>query len=117
MTVTHITTPDPGSEGVPCQEVPDTQAPPVTRESPKEHSPTWVENDAYAAMLRRMHRAYGKRIGAHGVEDLTEALAVLESLKEAIQGGVDRLREMGYSWDEIGRAAGMARQSAWERWR
>ena len=35
---------------------------------------------------------------------------------KALQLAVDRLRAKGFSWDEIARATGMARASAYQRW-
>lgn len=92
------------------------QATPDKRTPPAPHDPDWVENAAYAAMLRRMLRAYARRIGEHGPEDLTEMLAILAEFEALVGDGVRRLRAEGYSWERIGQAASMARQSAWERW-
>jgi len=36
--------------------------------------------------------------------------------KAALQVAVDRLRERGFTWDEIAHATGMARSSAYQRW-
>lgn len=75
-----------------------------------------VENVAYAAMLRRMFRAYVRRVGTGDPEDLTLALDLHRQLAEDIGGMVDGLREQGWSWEAIGTAAGITKQSAWERW-
>jgi hypothetical protein len=101
----------PDREG--CQDQPDTGK---RKRPPTPHSENWVENGPYNDFVRRAIKSAGKRIGNHGVEDLAEVLRLEGELEAAIQAGVDRLREMGYSWDDIARAAGMKRQSAWERW-
>lgn len=76
-----------------------------------------VENAAYAAMVARMIRAYSRRVAAGDPEDLTVMLDLLATFEGAIGDAVLGLREQwGASWADIGRAAGMTRQSARERW-
>jgi hypothetical protein len=73
-----------------------------------------VENDEYSAFVRRILRAYSRRVGV-GVGD-GEALALMLGLAEeidtAIAKAVKGLRASGYSWAEIGsRLASPARPS------
>lgn len=75
-----------------------------------------VETPEYMAAARRFVRAAGRRAGQGDPEDLTELLTLGGVLAEAQQVAVDGLREAGFSWAEIARAAGVSRQSAHERW-
>lgn len=75
-----------------------------------------VENDAYAAMVGRMIRAYARRVAAGDPEDLTRMLELRDAFDAAIGDAVTGLRAEGASWTDIGRVAGMARQSAREKW-
>ena len=67
-----------------------------------------VENDDYAAFVRRILRAYSCRVGDGDVV----ARAVMLGLAEAVKG----LRACGYSWAEIGSRLGITRQAAQQRW-
>jgi hypothetical protein len=75
-----------------------------------------VENDDYAAFVRRAVAAHGRRIASGDVEGLADMIALVDQLGEAIQEGVTGLRGHGYSWTEIGRVAGITKQSAHQRW-
>lgn len=76
-----------------------------------------VEATDYAAMMRRLIRAYGRRVADADVEDLADMLAVRAELDEAIASAVRVSRERwGRSWADIGRAAGVTKQTAHERW-
>ncbi len=76
-----------------------------------------IEPTDYAAMMRRMIRAYGRRVADADVEDLADMLAVRAELDAAIAFAVRTSRERwGRSWADIGRAAGVTRQTAHERW-
>lgn len=76
-----------------------------------------VETAAFAGMVRRMIRAYSRRVAAGDPEDLTVMLEVRAAFDEAIADAVAGLRsEWDASWADIGRAAGITRQSARERW-
>ena len=43
--------------------------------------------------------------------------AAVDAAREVLQRRVETLRERGLSWDAIGKALGVSRQSAWERFR
>lgn len=75
-----------------------------------------VENDQYAAFLRRAIRAYGRRIASGDVEALADALALIDDLDTAITHAVAGLREQGYSWADIARPLAITRQAAQQRW-
>lgn len=46
---------------------------------------------------------------------LTPASATVEATRAVLQSIVDTLRTRAISWEAIGRALGMSRQAAWER--
>ena len=75
-----------------------------------------VENDEYAAFARRVLRAYARRIADGDVEALTLMLGLSAEIDTAISQAVSGLRELGYSWAEIGSRLGITRQTAQQRW-
>lgn len=75
-----------------------------------------VETGAYLAMLRRMIRAAGRRVGDADEVELAELLQLRGDLDEAIAAAVEGQRSIGRSWASIALAAGVSRQAAWERW-
>lgn len=75
------------------------------------------ETADYAAMMRRMMKAHGKRVADGDVEDLAELLELQAHLDAAIASAVQGQREThGRSWADIARAAGSSRQAAQKRW-
>ena len=78
---------------------------------------TKVETPSFAAAVRRLIRAHGRRVAAGDVEDLAELLALRDELDEAIAVAIRGQREdLGRSWADIARAAGTSRQAAYQRW-
>ena len=75
-----------------------------------------VENDEYAAFVRRIIRAYARRIATGDVEALTDMVALSAELDAAIAAAVIGLRGVGCSWTEIGDRLGITRQAAQQRW-
>jgi hypothetical protein len=77
-----------------------------------------VENDRFAAMLRRMLRAMGRRAVTDGdLDALADMVAIHDEMAALIGDTVEGLRvDRGYSWADIGRAAGVSRQAAQQRW-
>jgi len=75
-----------------------------------------VENDEYAAFVRRVIRAQGRRIATGDVEGLADLLALEAQLVSAVSTAVTGLRASGYSWAEIAARTGTTRQAAHERW-
>ena len=73
-----------------------------------------VENDEYSAFVRRILRAYSRRVG--DVEALALMLGLAEEIDTAIAEAVKGLRACGYSWAEIGARLGITRQAAQQRW-
>ncbi len=75
-----------------------------------------VENDEYAAFVRRIVRAYARRVATGDVEALTDMVALSSVLDDAIAEAVTGLRSHGYSWAEIAARLGISRQAAQQRW-
>ncbi len=74
------------------------------------------DHSDFSGFVRRVLRAYGRRVGSSDVEDLSELLAVRDDVDAAITRAVAGLREAGRSWTEIARATGTTRQAARQRW-
>jgi hypothetical protein len=75
-----------------------------------------VENDEYVAFVRRIIRAYAKRVATGDVEALTAMVNLSTLLDDAIAQAVTGLRSHGYSWADIGDRLGISRQAAQQRW-
>jgi hypothetical protein len=75
-----------------------------------------VENPAFAAFVRRIIRAHGRRIATGDVEGLRDLLTLAADLDAATHAAVTGLRRAGYSWAEIAERTGTTRQAAHQRW-
>jgi len=76
-----------------------------------------TENDEYAAFMRRVIRAYSRRIAAGDIDALTDMARVADELDIAIHHAVTGLRaHHGYSWADIAARLGITRQAAQQRW-
>lgn len=76
-----------------------------------------VELPEFASMVRRIIRAFGARVADADPEDLAVMLAVRTELDAVILAAVyeqNQIQER--SWAAIGGAAGITRQSAYDRW-
>lgn len=76
-----------------------------------------VETPRFAAMLRRMVRAYGRRVGAGDPVDLATMIEVRDAFDEAIRAAVRGQREAGFTWREIGEGLGTTKNAALMRFR
>lgn len=83
---------------------------------PRQRRRDVVENDEYAAFVRRIVRAYAKRVATGDVEALTDMVALSTQLDDAIGQAVTGLRSHGYSWADIAARLGITRQAAQQRW-
>jgi hypothetical protein len=77
---------------------------------------TVVENDEYAAFLRRVLRAYSRRVASGDIEAITEMAAIAAEMDTAIRDAITGLRARGYSWADIAARLGITRQGAQQRW-
>jgi hypothetical protein len=75
-----------------------------------------VENDEYGAFVRRVLRAYSRRVADGDVEALVLLVGLAEEIDAAMAEAVKGLRTHGYSWAEIGARFGVSRQAARQRW-
>lgn len=76
-----------------------------------------IETPEYAAMMRRMIRAHGRRVAQADPIDLADLAALREVLDEALGVAVAGLRAQGNSWAAIAEGLGVTRQTAWEAYR
>ncbi len=75
-----------------------------------------IENDEYAAFLRRVIRAYSRRVASGDIDAITDMARLATDLDTAIGHAVAGLRKVGYSWADIGLRLGITRQAAQQRW-
>ena len=75
-----------------------------------------VENDQYAAFLRRVIRAYSRRVAAGDIEAITDMARLADNLDDATRQAITGLRQFGYSWAVIALRLGITRQGAQQRW-
>lgn len=76
-----------------------------------------VENYDYAAFIRRIVRAYSRRVAAGDVEAVPDMVCLSNDVEAAIRDAIAELRRKhGYSWADIGLRLGVTRQAAQQRW-
>jgi hypothetical protein len=75
-----------------------------------------VENDEYAAFLRRVIAAYSRRVASGDIEAITTMAALADYLEDATRKAITGLRDIGYSWADIALRLGITRQGAQQRW-
>src|SRR5690348_13400270 len=75
-----------------------------------------VENDEFAAFVRRIVTAYGRRVAHGDVDALADLIRLGRAIEDATDLAVAGLRSYGYSWAEIGTRIGVTRQAAQQRW-
>ena len=75
-----------------------------------------VENDEYALFLRRVIRAYSRRVAAGDIEAVADMTAIADEIGTAIQDAITGLRANGYSWADIALRLNITRQAAQQRW-
>jgi hypothetical protein len=75
-----------------------------------------VENDEYAAFLRRVINAYSRRVAAGDIEALTDMATLAAHLEDATRQAITGLRASGYSWAALAARLGITRQGAQQRW-
>ena len=85
----------------------------MTPKRPRRH----VENAEYGVFVRRVLRAYSRRVGDGDVEALVLLVGLAEEIDTAMAEAVMGLGARGYSWAEIGARLGISRQAAQQRWR
>lgn len=71
-----------------------------------------TEADKFGAFVRRVVRAYGRRVSDRDIEALTGLVQLRDEVDRAIVDAVRGLHGNPYSWTDIGRALGITRQAA-----
>jgi hypothetical protein len=75
-----------------------------------------VENDEYAAFLRRVIAAYSRRVGSGDIDAIADMAALADHLDTAIGDAIMGLRAIGYSWADIAARLDVTRQAVQQRW-
>src|ERR1700747_271681 len=75
-----------------------------------------VENDEYAAFLRRVIAAYSRRVASGDIEAISTMARLAGHLEDVTRQAITGLRESGYSWADIALRLGITRQGAQQRW-
>ncbi len=75
-----------------------------------------IENDQYAAFVRRVIAAHSRRVAAGDIDAISDMTSIAAELDDAIKEAVTGLRETGYSWADIAARLGVTRQAAQQRW-
>src|SRR4029079_2982001 len=75
-----------------------------------------VENDEYAAFLRRVIAAYSRRVASGDIEAITTMAALAGHFDAGTRQAITGLRGSGYSWADIAMRLGITRQGAQQRW-
>jgi hypothetical protein len=77
-----------------------------------------IEAPEFAAFLRRILRAYARRVAAGDLDALGDLARLREELDGHLTDAVAALRnDWAYSWQEIAQVLGISRQAAQQRWR
>lgn len=74
-----------------------------------------TEADKYGAFVRRIMRAYGRRVADRDIEGLSGLVTLRDELDVQIRDTAKALQAQGYSWAEIGRTLGISKQAAQQR--
>lgn len=74
-----------------------------------------IETPEYGAMMRRMVRAYGRRVADADAEDLADLVALRADLEAAITTAV-RAQAERTSWAAVARGLSVTREAAWKRY-
>lgn len=74
-----------------------------------------IETPEYAAMMRRMVRAYGRRVADADPEDLYELTKLRDDLEAAI-GHAARTQARRTSWAMVAQGLRVTREAAWQRY-
>jgi hypothetical protein len=75
-----------------------------------------VETPEFAGMVRRMIRAYGRRVAEADEVDLSTMVELRDQVEAAIAEAVAGQRKNGASWARIGAGLGITRQAAFQRY-
>lgn len=74
-----------------------------------------TEADQFGAFVRRVIRAYARRVGDMDIAGLTGLAELRDEVDVALHAAVAELHGNPYSWAEIGDALGITKQAAQQR--
>jgi hypothetical protein len=74
-----------------------------------------VEAAEFGAFVRRVIRAYGKRVADRDIDALAGLAEIQLEVDAALRLAVVNLHSAGYSWTDIARVLGTTRQAARQR--
>lgn len=80
---------------------------PIRRKTERRRTPK------FAAMVRRMVTALGRR---HDIESMVELVQLLTYVEETARGTILALKDDGHSWADLARHFGISRQAMQKRW-
>jgi hypothetical protein len=75
-----------------------------------------TEADKFGGFVRRIVRAYGRRVADRDIEALAGLAELQTELDTVVRASVEALLAQGYSWADIGRQLGISRQGAQQRY-
>lgn len=75
-----------------------------------------TETSEYHLMMLRCTRAYERRVAVGDIDALPGMVNLADDLEHRTRGAVHGLLAKGFSWTDIGRALGISRQGARQRW-
>ena len=75
-----------------------------------------TESDKFGAFVRRIVRAYSRRVADLDIEGLAGLADLRDHVDQAITAAVVDLRAGGYSWADIARVLDITRQAAQQRY-
>jgi hypothetical protein len=75
-----------------------------------------VENDEYAAFVRRVIAAYSRRVASGDIDAIAQMTATADLMDTAIRDAITGLCAIGYSWADIALRLGVTRQAVQQRW-
>lgn len=83
----------------------------LTKKRRRRHRPT----TEFAGFVRRIVKAYGRRIGGGDIDALPELATLAADVDRVLAESVAGLRAAGHSWVDIATRLGVSRQAAQQR--
>jgi len=74
------------------------------------------DHGKFQGFVRRVLRAYSRRVADADPEDLAELLVMRQAVDDAITAAIAGMRERGVSWAAIATATGTTKQAAQQRY-
>ena len=74
------------------------------------------DNSEYAKMMRRLLRAYSRRLEIADPDELAVLIDLQADLAQVIKTAAQGMNAAGLSWAEIAEPLGISRQAAFQKW-